>query len=108
MGTVQRGVACDGPEDCENGYCLTDKNVCEFATGPACSTNLDCGTGGTCVSSVCTWSSAAIDVKPAFTRANMQGKRYARVQAVLHSNAAQTRAPTITSWGLRYTCAAQE
>jgi hypothetical protein len=46
-------------------------------------------------------------VKPALAR-SLQGKRHARVQVTLHANAAQTRAPIVHSWGLKYTCTAQE
>lgn len=107
VATVINGVDCTTDDQCPNGYCEQTAHKCEFATGPACSADADCGSNGDCVSGVCTWTKKPIDVKPALAR-GMQGRAFARVQVTLHSNAAQTRAPTVTSWSLRYTCTAQE
>ena len=46
-------------------------------------------------------------MKPALAR-SLQGKRYARVQVMMTSNANRSEAPTVYNWGLKYTCTAQE
>jgi hypothetical protein len=81
--------------------------MCEFAIGPACSNDTDCGVNGLCVDDACMWSDNPVDVKPALLR-SLQGKAHARVQVVMMSNSTHTRAPTVNDWGLKYTCTPQE
>ncbi len=103
---VQTGGSCVNDSNCPNGYC-NDASLCEFALGPPCGDDGECGSNGVCVSNRCQWTHNPIDVKPALLR-SLQGKRHARVQALLQSNTARTRAPTVHSWGLNYTCTALE
>jgi hypothetical protein len=110
--TVQTGSACANSSNCPNGYCNTS-GLCEFAIGPSCAVDDDCGVNGVCVLAMgmttgsCQWNANPIDVKPALLR-SMQGQKQARVQVEMRSNTAHSKAPTVNSWGLNYTCTAQE
>ena len=104
--TVQTGTDCAADSDCPNGYCNSG-GMCEFALGPACSSDDECGVNGMCVDGACMWSDNPADVKPALLR-SLQGKRHARVQVEMLANSTRTRAPTVNTWGLKYTCTAQE
>jgi hypothetical protein len=109
VATVRTGGTCSQSSDCMGGYCVgpVGTSVCEYATGPTCTADQDCGLNGACVTGTCAWTANPIDVKPAVLR-SLQGKQHARVQVTLNANAARTRAPTVHSWGLKYTCTAQE
>jgi hypothetical protein len=112
VATFSSGVDCTDSSQCENGYCPSDTHKCEFAIGTSCASSAECGvnaddTRASCVSGACVYNSRNADVRPALAR-GLQGKAFARVQAVLQANSAQTRAPTVSAWNLRYTCSAQE
>jgi hypothetical protein len=100
------GDGCLTTANCTgNQFCNSD-NLCESRIGPSCADAAECGVGGACVNGKCMWQ-GDVDVKPALVR-SQQGKRFARVQVVMTANAARTRAPTVNSWQLNYTCTAQE
>jgi hypothetical protein len=105
--TTANGCLTDA--DCIDSFCNTD-NLCETRLGASCTSATECGVGGTCIGAVgaqhCLWN-GDVDVKPALLR-SQQGKRFARVRVAMQANAALTRAPTVNSWQLNYTCSAQE
>lgn len=104
-GILTSGASCTLSAECENGYCDAS-GVCHTVTGPSCASSVDCGTGGSCVNGACMWSQNPIDLKPALV-GGMQGKKIARVRAVLHSDATRQQAPTVHDWRIDYFCTPQ-
>jgi hypothetical protein len=115
--TVTNSNGCIDSSNCTGGaFCNPDTSLCELRQGPACKGDSQaakdafCGSlstpGASCVGDKCVWTNNVL-VNPSLP-AGSQGKRFARVQAVMTSNTAHTRAPTVNSWNLNYTCSASE
>lgn len=99
-----RAAACTPAAPCASGYCAVSQ--CHFPVSPAmsCTSASDCGTPATCESNVCKWTENPISMLPAL-RAEQNGKRMLRLQIQLNSSPDRLRAPSISSFKVKYTCA---
>jgi len=106
LATVSSGSACTTSAECSNGYCAAS-GYCEYVAGPSCTRASDCGLGGTCVSGQCAWTTNPIDLKPALG-GGAQGEPFLRTRLTMNANPSRTQAPTVQTWGVKYTCTPQE
>jgi hypothetical protein len=103
VGTLSSGLPCTTSATCPAGYCDAS-GVCHFVKGVACSSDGDCGSAGSCLSNLCSWSRSQIDLNAAPSTAGLHGKRKARVRITLDASTDALRAPTVYNWRLDYDC----
>jgi hypothetical protein len=104
--TVTSGAACISNSQCAGGYCSSNGH-CEYVRGPSCRNTADCGSGGQCTGSVCTWGQNPIDLKPALS-VGEQGRALLRTRVTLNASTDRTLAPSVSTWGVKYTCTPQQ
>jgi hypothetical protein len=105
LARVTSGGSCTVDGDCTNGFCQA--GTCQFAEGPDCTDDSECGKDGVCaVGGKCAWTSLPIDPQAVF--GSPSSGRWMRVQANLHSSTDQTTAPILHTWRVEYDCKVSE
>lgn len=112
VATVTSGAACTDPGQCPNGYCSSG-GVCEFAEGPVCTSDVECGQSGSCVEVAptvkrCVWSENPVSLRPALASGFFNNKKRMRLAVRLFANPSRTAAPTVHDFKLNYLCTPTE